>query len=102
MNIAIKAALGCALGFIVVGALVGGGRSAAPPVPSVPLPSDQTRFIMAITQARSKFNAAPNELAAGGFRNTRQQAICSALKGKFAIRLSSSSFKVVLQVVSST
>lgn len=84
MNIAIRAALGCALGFIVVGALVGGGRSAAPPAPSVPLPSDQTRFITAITQARSKFNAAPNELAAGGMRNARQRAICSALQGQSA------------------
>ena len=80
MNIVIKAALGCALGFIVVGALVGGGRSAVPPAPSIPLPSDQARFIAAITEARSKFNAAPNELAAGGMRNTRQQAICSALQ----------------------
>lgn len=34
------------------------------------------------------------------FRNCR--AICSALKGKFAIRLSSSSFKVVLRAMSST
>lgn len=84
MNIALKAALGCALGFIVVGALVGGGRSAAPPAPTVPAPSDQVRFIAAITQARSKFNAAPNELAAGGMRNARQQAICSALQGQSA------------------
>lgn len=83
MNIAIKAALGCALGFIVVGALVGGGRS-SDPVVSAPLPSDQTRFIAAITQARSKFTGAPNELAAGGMRNARQQAICSALQGQNA------------------
>ncbi len=81
MNIAIKAALGCALGFIVVGALVGGGRSAAPPAPSVPAPSDQVRFIAAVTKARSEFTSAPNELAAGGMRNARQQAICSALQG---------------------
>lgn len=84
MNIAIKAALGCALGFIVVGALVGGGRSTAPPAPSVPLPSDQVRFMAAIKQARSQFTSAPNELAAGGFRNIRQQAICSALNGQSA------------------
>ena len=84
MNIVIKAALGCALGFIVVGALVGGGRTAAPPAPRAPLPSDQARFIAAITQARSQFTSAPNELAAGGIRNTRQQAICSALQGQSA------------------
>lgn len=84
MNIAIKAALGCALGFVVVGALVGGGRSAAPPVPSVPLPSDQTRFIEAVTKARSQFIAATNELAAGGVRNSRQQAVCNALQGNYA------------------
>lgn len=81
MNIAIKAALGCALGAVVVGALVGGGRSAAPPATSVSLPSDQARFIAAITQARSQFASAANELAAGGIRNSRQQAICSALQG---------------------
>lgn len=84
MNIVIKAALGCALGFIVVGALVGGGRSAVPAAPSVPLPSDQARFIAAITQARSQFTSAPNELAAGGMRNVRQQTICSALQGQSA------------------
>lgn len=83
MNIAIKAALGCALGFIVVGALVGGGKSAAPPTPSVPLPSDQARFIEAVTKARSQFIAAANELAAGGVRNNRQQAVCSALQGNY-------------------
>lgn len=84
MNIAIKAALGCALGAIVVGTIVGGGRSAAPPAPSLPPPSDQARFMAAITQARSKFTSAPNELAAGGMRNARQQAICSALQGQSA------------------
>lgn len=84
MNIVIKAALGCALGFIAVGALVGGGRSAVPPAPNVPLPSDQVRFIAAIAQARSKFTSAPNELAAGGIRNVRQQAICTALQGQNA------------------
>ncbi|TKT70283.1 hypothetical protein YH63_002010 [Afipia massiliensis] len=84
MNIAIKAALGCALGAVVVGTLVGGGRSAAPPAPSVPPPSDQARFIAAITQARSQFTSAGNELAAGGIRNARQQAICSALQGHHA------------------
>jgi hypothetical protein len=84
MNIVIKAALGCALGFIVVGALVGGGRSAVPPAPSVPLPSDQARFIATITQARSQFTSAPNELAAGGMRTVRQQTICSALQGQSA------------------
>ena len=84
MNIAIKAALGCALGAIVVGALVGGGRSSAPPAPNVPPPSDQVRFMAAITLARSKFTSASNELAAGGIRNARQQAICSALQGQQA------------------
>lgn len=84
MNIAIKAALGCALGFIVVGAIVGGGKSAAPPAPSVPLPSDQVRFVEAVTKARSQFIAAANELAAGGLRNSRQQALCSALQGNQA------------------
>ncbi|EKS35982.1 MULTISPECIES: hypothetical protein [Afipia] len=83
MNIAVKAALGCALGFIVVGALVGGGKSAPPPAPSVPLPSDQARFIEAVTKARSQFIAAANELAAGGLRNSRQQAVCNALQGNY-------------------
>ena len=83
MNIAVKAALGCALGFIVVGALVGGGKSAPPPAPSVPLPSDQARFIEAVTKARSQFIAAANELAAGGLRNSRQQAVCNALHGNY-------------------
>ncbi|MFX8437292.1 hypothetical protein ABTL87_19225, partial [Acinetobacter baumannii] len=83
MNIAVKAALGCALGFIVVGALVGGGKSAPPPAPSVPLPSDQARFIEAVTKARSQFSAAANELAAGGLRNSRQQAVCNALQGNY-------------------
>ena len=82
MNIAVKAALGCAFGFIVVGTLVGGGKS-APPAPSVPLPSDQTRFIEAVTKARSQFIAAANELAAGGLRNSRQQAVCNALQGNY-------------------
>ncbi len=84
MNIAIQAALGCALGAIVVGAFVGGGRSAIPPAPSVPPPSDQARFMAAVTRARSQFAAAPNELAAGGIRKARQQAICSVLQGRDA------------------
>jgi hypothetical protein len=81
MNIVIKVALGCGLGFIAVGALVGGGKSAAPPATSVSLPSEQARFIAAITNARSQFTSAANELAAGGIRNSRQLAICSALQG---------------------
>lgn len=84
MNIVIKAALGCALGFIVVGVLVGGSRTAVPAKPSAPLPSDQARFIAAVTQARTQFSSAPNELAAGGMRNVRQQTICSALQGQNA------------------
>ena len=82
MNIAIKAALACALGAVIVGALVGGGKSPVPSAPSVPLPSDQARFVEAVAHARSKFAAAPNELAAGGIRSARQQAICSALQGQ--------------------
>ncbi|KQW20976.1 hypothetical protein ASC80_12520 [Afipia sp. Root123D2] len=81
MNIAIKAALGFGLGAIVVGTLVGGGRSAVPPVPSVPPPSDQARFMAAVAQARTQFTSAANELAAGGIRNVRQRTICSALQG---------------------
>jgi hypothetical protein len=54
------------------------------PVPKVPLPSDQTRFMSAIVEARSQFTSAPNELAAGGIRNTRQQAICNAVGGQNA------------------
>jgi hypothetical protein len=85
MNIAIKAALGCALGAVVVGALVGGsGQSAAPPIPKALLPSDQVRFMSAIIEALSQFRSAPNELAAGGIRNTRQQAVCNAVGGQNA------------------
>jgi hypothetical protein len=83
MNIAIKAAVACGVGALLIGMVAGGGNS-APPRPSLPVPSDQAGFVRAISTARTAYRAAANKLAAGGARSRRQQAICSALQGQSA------------------
>jgi hypothetical protein len=45
----------------------------------LPIPSDQARFLNAVVSARTSYNGAANELAAGGIRSARQQAICNAV-----------------------
>jgi hypothetical protein len=84
MNIAIKAAIGCGVGALLVGMIAGGGKSAAPPAPSVPMPSDQAGFTSAVSAARTAYKSAANELAAGGVRNNRQQAICRVVRDQSA------------------
>jgi hypothetical protein len=85
MNIAVKIAVGCGAAALLIGALAGGSdKSASNPAPALPVPSDQARFISAVVAARTAYKSAPNELAAGGIRNSRQQAICSALMDQSA------------------
>jgi hypothetical protein len=81
MNIAIKAAAFFGVSALLVGLLVGsgGGASKASLGAEFKTPSDQARLIAAVTSARSLYRSAPNELAAGGARSTRQQAICDAV-----------------------
>jgi hypothetical protein len=81
MNIVIKAAIACGVGALLVGMIAGGGKSAPPPAPSVPIPSDQAGFTAA---ARTAYKSAANELAAGGVRNNRQQAICRVVRDQSA------------------
>jgi hypothetical protein len=68
----------------VIAMIAGGGNSAATLPPTVPMPSDETAFVSAVSGARSAYKSASNELAAGGTRNARQQAICRALRDQAA------------------
>lgn len=81
MNIAIKVAMICIAGAVIVGAVSGSGSSSINRVPAekLPIPSDQARFERAVLSARTSYNSAANELAAGGIRNSRRQAICDAV-----------------------
>jgi hypothetical protein len=76
MNIAIKAAAFCGVSALVIGVISSSGSTPAP-VAELQGPSDQTRFTSAIISARASYKSAGNELAAGGARNVRQQAICN-------------------------
>lgn len=86
MNIAIKMAMICGAAAIIIGAVAGSGNSSSNRVPAekLPIPPDQARFINAVLSARTSFNGAPNELAAGGIRSIRQQAICNAVANQHA------------------
>ncbi|MCK1684667.1 hypothetical protein [Bradyrhizobium sp. 145] len=83
MNIAIKLAAVCGVGALLVGMVAGSGKSAPPP-PSVPLPYDQAGFVRSVSTAKTAFKSATNQLAAGGARNSRKQAICNILQGQSA------------------
>ena len=82
MNIAIKTAIGCGIAAVLVGLIEGGDNSASRP--TLPIPSDQARFVSAVLAAKAAFKSAPNQMAAGGVRSRRQQAICNALQGQSA------------------
>lgn len=79
MNIAIKAAVFCGVSAAVIGVISGSGSGtgARAPVAALQGPSDQVRFTSAVVSARTSYRSAPNELAAGGIRSARQQAICN-------------------------
>jgi len=81
MNIAIKVAMICGVSAAIIGAVSGSGGSSTNRVPAekLPIPTDQARFINAVVSARTSYNSAANELAAGGMRSARQQAICNAV-----------------------
>jgi hypothetical protein len=81
MNIAIKVAIICGVSAVIIGAISGSGGSSIDRVPAgkLPIPSDQARFERAVLSARTSYNSAANELAAGGIRSSRQQAICNAV-----------------------
>jgi len=81
MNIAIKVAMTCGALAVIIGAVSGSGSSSINRVPAekLPIPTDQARFINAVVSARTSYNSAANELAAGGIRSSRQQAICNAV-----------------------
>ena len=50
------------------------------------MPPDERAFIAVVQKARADYKAAPNEMAAGGFRVTRSRAICAALSERMAAR----------------
>jgi hypothetical protein len=81
MNIAIKVAMICGAAAVIIGAISGSGSSTINRVPAdkLPIPSDQARFERAVLSARTSYIGAANELAAGGIRSSRQQAICNAV-----------------------
>ncbi|WP_407114239.1 hypothetical protein [Bradyrhizobium sp. LMG 9283] len=83
MNIAIKTAAVCGVGTLLIGVVAGRGNSAPPP-PSVPVPYDQSGFVRSISTAKTAYKTATNQLAAGGARNSRKQAICNVLQGQSA------------------
>jgi hypothetical protein len=82
MNIAIKMALICGGGAVLIAGVIGGSTGSSIeriPADKLPVPSDQIRFEKAVISARESYLKAPNELAAGGTRSARQQAICNAV-----------------------
>jgi hypothetical protein len=81
MNIAIKTALICGAAVVTIGMVLGSGGSSTQTVPldKLPLPSDERRFVNAVLSARASYLKAANEMAAGGTRSARQQAICNAI-----------------------
>jgi hypothetical protein len=85
VNIAIKAAAVCGMSALVIGVISGSGGASRPaPVAEFKAPSDQTRFTTAVVSARASYKSAPNELAAGGIRSARQQAICGIMTDQSA------------------
>jgi hypothetical protein len=72
MNIAIKSALCCGAGVLLIGLSNGGSSNSAATSVDLKLPNDQAQFVRAITAARTSFNGAQNELAAGGVRSARK------------------------------
>jgi hypothetical protein len=76
VNIAIKAAAVCGVSALVIGVISGSGGASRPAVAEFKAPSDQARFTTVVVSARASYKSAPNELAAGGIRSARQQAIC--------------------------
>lgn len=52
---------------------------AAPPPLALNSPSDEEALITVVNQAREKYRAAPNDMAKGGVRVWRKQAICNLL-----------------------
>jgi aspartyl protease family protein len=83
MNIAIKAAAFCGISALVVG-VISGSSGTGTPVADLQGPSDETRFTSAVVSARTSYERAPNELAAGGIRSGRQQAICNIVLNQSA------------------
>ena len=86
MNIAIKAAAFCGVGAVLIGLISGSGNQAGntAPVAGFQAPSDQAQFTRAVVSARASYKSASNELAAGGIRSSRQQAICNVVIGQSA------------------
>ena len=50
-----------------------------------PVPSDEAKFIDAVTSARSAYNSAPNDMAKGGTRADRRNGVCQALQGSRSV-----------------
>jgi hypothetical protein len=79
MNIAVKAALLCGGAALFIGAVAGSGSNKSSASVQPQLPNDQAQFVKAVSSARTAFSGAPNELAAGGVRSSRMNAICNAV-----------------------
>lgn len=47
------------------------------------IPSEQSEFVRIIENARAAYNAAQNDMAKGGIRSERKQAICNLLKSGY-------------------
>jgi hypothetical protein len=54
-------------------------EASSQPVPDPPMPGDEQQFIRAVQDARTAFQQAPNEMAQGGTRAQRREAICRVL-----------------------
>jgi len=80
MNVIIKSAAFFGSVALLIGVFAGSGSgSRASLGPDIKTPSDQTKFAAAVASARAQYRSAANELAAGGIRSSRQQAICDAV-----------------------
>jgi hypothetical protein len=81
MNIAVKVAMIVGAAAVMIGMISGSDSSSTNRVPAekLPIPSDQVNFLKAVGTAMTSYKAAANELAAGGIRSVRQQAICNAV-----------------------
>jgi ribosomal protein L7/L12 len=57
-----------------------GAESPSSTIPSRPaIPADEAKFISAVASAQTAYDAAPNDMAKGGTRADRRNAICQAL-----------------------
>lgn len=106
MKTFLKAGVGVLILIAVGAAIAGGGKAkpvsasnaspvaaagapvvSPPPLSSAPaMPADQAAFLVLIEDARAQYNGAANDMAAGGLRAARRDALCRMFANGYAVR----------------